>query len=113
MDIADKRAKYLKEVMEAKGFNNRSLALAVGSNPTLVREIINRDTKNPTSKTWDKLAKALGVPTNELLNAEPQAESNKIAEKVANLLSQLDPSVQEQLVPQLQGLVDAQRAEPE
>lgn len=111
MDINDKRAAYLKAILEAKGFNPRSLSLKVGSNPTLVRDIILRNTNSPTSKTWDKLAAALGVPASELLNAQP--ETGTIIPEVTHLLGQLDPSVQEQIVPQLKGLLAAQQAQKE
>lgn len=107
MDMNDKRAAYLKEVMEAKGHNPRSLSLKVGSNPTLVRDIILRNTQSPTSRTWDKLADALGVPTTDLLNAAPSKST--IIQEVSDLLSKLDPEVQEQIVPQLKGLLAAQQ----
>ena len=107
MDINDKRAAYLKELTEAKGYNPRSLSMKVGSNPTLVRDIILRNTQSPTSRTWDKLARALGVPATELLNASPEA--GLIIPEVTELLSKLDPEVQEQIVPQLKGLLAAQQ----
>lgn len=108
MDIGDKRAKYLEVVMNDKGFNSRSLSLAVGNNPTLVRDIILRQTKNPTSKTWDKLANKLGVHLSELLSAEP--DGGTIIPSISVLLSRLHPDTQALLEPQLKGLLDAQDA---
>lgn len=108
MDINDKRAAYLEAILKAKGYNPRSLSLKVGSNPTLVRDIILRNTNSPTSKTWDKLAKALDVTPSELMNAQP--EGGDIIPEIKVLLSQLDRSVQEQIVPQLKGLLAAQQA---
>ena len=111
MNIGDKRAAYLEVVMTAKGFNSRSLSLAVGSNPTLVRDIITRQTKNPTSKTWDKLAQELKVELSELLDTKPKG--GQIIPEILSILEQLDPATQVQLAPQLKGLLEAQQAKAE
>ena len=101
----------LKELRKNAKMSQQHLADLIGMSKSYYSELEN-EKKPINSLRLEKLADALGVSTGDLFESAPVGK-NGIAEKVANLLSQLDPSVQEQLVPQLQGLVDAQRAEPE
>ena len=107
MNLNDKRAAYLKELIQIKGYNPRSLSLAIGTNPTLVRDFIERNTESPTLRTFDKIAEILGVPVNDLVNAT--SNSGVIHPEVSALLTQLDIEIQKQLIPQLKGLLDAQQ----
>lgn len=103
MDINDRRADYLKQVIERLDTNPRAVSMKVGTNPTLVPDIINRKTISPTAKTWDKIAAALNVSVDELLNCEPQ--DNTIVPEVAELLRKLPPKAQVLIVPHIRGLL--------
>lgn len=53
--------RHLRELMEKKGFNPRSLSLAAGLNPTAVRDMLEGRTISPRYDTARALANALGT----------------------------------------------------
>ena len=59
----------LRALMEPRGFNQKSLAVAAGLNETAVRDILKGKSKNPTGRTLNALAGALGVDVADLMGA--------------------------------------------
>lgn len=66
MNITDKIAANLAQLMVQRGLNNRSLADRSGLNETAVRDILKGRSKNPTIGTLSKMADALNVPLESL-----------------------------------------------
>lgn len=60
----------LKKVIEERGTNNRAVSLRVGSNDSLVRDIITGRTKSTTIETLEKLANELGTSASALLSGD-------------------------------------------
>jgi transcriptional regulator with XRE-family HTH domain len=57
----------LKALIQEKNLTPRSLSLAVGPNPYLVRDILSAKSKNPRSDTMTAIAARLGVPVLDLM----------------------------------------------
>ena len=57
----------LRELLEKRGMTPRSLSLAVGGNPYLVRDILNGKSANPRADTVAKLANVLRAPLAEIV----------------------------------------------
>lgn len=111
-NIDDKRAAYLEQIIIDRGMTRRSVSLKVGTGPTLVGDIVTRKTKSPTIKTWDKLARAIGVDVQELLEAAPK-KRHEIIDDVIDVLSQIDREKQADLLPQLRGILAEQMKHPQ
>lgn len=108
--LGQKRATYLEELIREKGRNPREVAMRVSGNPTLIYDIIKRKTKNPKISTWESIAKELGVPVEQLLDA--RTPKSQIIPEVARLLRQLGPEAQARIVPHLRGLLQEQDQDP-
>ena len=63
----------LEKLMKTKGFNQTSLALASGVTQATIWKILKGQTKNPRHLPF--LAKALGVAVEDLLEEEPEHDS--------------------------------------
>ena len=57
----------VKEIAEAKGFNMSSLSRASDVSFNTIKRIFRDPYKEVTTTTLERIAKALGVPTAELL----------------------------------------------
>lgn len=57
----------IKKLMEAKGFNNRSLAHASGVNEMTIGRILNKPEYNPSIPMVDSISNALGVDTSYII----------------------------------------------
>ena len=66
MNEAEKLGKNLKRIRTAKGISQGEIARTLETDKGFVSNIENGKT-NPTLATISKLAKALGISTNELL----------------------------------------------
>ncbi|OLS53778.1 XRE family transcriptional regulator [Rhodovulum sulfidophilum] len=82
MDSGQMIAERLKALIEARGTNNRAVALAAGMGPTGVRDIISRKTKNPTYANLLKIADVLGVDVQEITGGAHERPTIAIAGKV-------------------------------
>lgn len=80
----------VKEVAQAKGFTMARLQRAADINLKTMQAIWHNPQHDASLKTLDKIAKALGVPTTELLEdvpedaVEPVQKPRKVAEKGEN-----------------------------
>lgn len=61
----------VREIAEAKGFNQASLARASGLGFTTVRRLWHKPRQEVSTKTLERLARALGVSIADLLEEEP------------------------------------------
>ncbi len=57
----------IKEIAEAKGFNMSSLSRASDVSFNTIKRIYRDPYKEVTTTTLERIAKALGVPTSELI----------------------------------------------
>ena len=75
----------VKEVAQAKGFTMARLQRAADINLKTMQAIWHNPQHDASLKTLDKLAKALGVPTTELLEDVPEdsVQQEKKPKKVA------------------------------
>lgn len=77
----------VKEVAQAKGFTMARLQRAADINLKTMQAIWHNPQHDASLKTLDKIAKALGVPTTELLedvpedSVQPVKKPKKVAEK--------------------------------
>lgn len=77
----------VKEVAQAKGFTMARLQRAADINLKTMQAIWHNPQHDASLKTLDKIAKALGVPTTDLLEdvpedtVEPAQKPRKVAEK--------------------------------
>src|SRR3984885_1962537 len=71
--------RHLRELMEKKGFNPRSLSLAAGLNATAVRDMLEGRTQSPRYDTARALANALGTTSAILMGDDDLAA--EIAQK--------------------------------
>lgn len=62
----------IKELAEAKGFNMSSLSRASDVSFNTIKRIFRDPYKEVTTTTLERIAKALGVPTAELLEDVPE-----------------------------------------
>ncbi len=65
-------AANLRALMQAGGFNPRSLSLKAGLNPTAVRDMLEGRTRFPRYDTVQALAEALGTTPAQLMGGEPK-----------------------------------------
>jgi DNA-binding Xre family transcriptional regulator len=70
----------IKEVAEAKGFNQSSLSRASDVSFNTVKRIFRDPYREITTTTLAKLAKALGVDPRELIDVVPDDEPPKAQE---------------------------------
>jgi transcriptional regulator with XRE-family HTH domain len=62
-------ARNIETIMHRKGMNSAELAKRLGSNPTLIYDILSGKSRNPRLDTLHKIAvKGLGVPVSALLH---------------------------------------------
>jgi transcriptional regulator with XRE-family HTH domain len=75
----------VKEVAQAKGFTMARLQRVADINMKTMQAIWHNPQHDASLKTLDKLAKALGVPTTELLEDVPEdsVQQDKKSKKVA------------------------------
>lgn len=77
----------VKEVAQAKGFTMARLQRVADINMKTMQAIWHNPQHDASLKTLDKLAKALGVPTTELLedvpedSVQPAQKPKRVAEK--------------------------------
>ena len=71
-------AEYIKDRRLNKGWSKRKLALEAGISHTEVHRIENGERKNPSVNILDSLAKALGLPKEEVLRMAGYIEENDI-----------------------------------
>lgn len=64
----------VKEIAEAKGFNQSSLSRKADVHFTTVKRIYQNPYKEVTTTTLEKIANALGVPIADLLEQVPDQE---------------------------------------
>jgi DNA-binding Xre family transcriptional regulator len=62
----------IKEIAEAKGFNQSSLSRAADVHFSTVKRIFRDPYREVTSTTLDKVARALGVPICDLIEELPE-----------------------------------------
>lgn len=62
----------VKDIAEAKGFNMSSLSRASDVSFNTIKRIYRNPYKEVTTTTLERIAKALGVPTAELLEDVPE-----------------------------------------
>jgi DNA-binding Xre family transcriptional regulator len=65
----------VQEVAEQRGMSMRKLARSAGIAYNTLRTIYRNPTRKVTTETLQKIAKALGVPTSELLEDVPDDET--------------------------------------
>ena len=67
----------IKKLMDAKGFNNRSLAHASGVNEMTIGRILNKPEYNPSIPMVDSISNALGVDTSYIIEKEKVSRLKK------------------------------------
>ncbi len=64
----------VKEIAESKGYNMSSLSRASDVSFNTIKRIFRDPYKEVTTTTLERIAKALGVPTSELIEDVPDRE---------------------------------------
>lgn len=78
--------KRLIEIMEEKDISAYKLWKLSGVSQSTISDILNKDDKNPTTRTLEKLANALGVPVDEFFKEDDLLnEDNKKNRSTAKL----------------------------
>lgn len=70
----------LRALMAERGISPRAVSRAIGSNDTLVRDILNGKSKNARGDTMAKIAEQLGVPVGELMTGTEGGEGRLSAD---------------------------------
>lgn len=91
----------LERVMDARGFNMKSLSLAAGLGETYVRDVLRRG-KEPTVGKLQKLCEALGVSFIYMVEGLPLTADS---ERVAKIHSSLPDEDQKTLESVADGLI--------
>ena len=68
----------IKQLMEAKGMNNRSLASASGVNEMTIGRILNKPEYNPSIPMVSSIAEALGVTASYIIENDEAPSSSKL-----------------------------------
>ncbi len=98
------RAEYLKRILSEMGIEWTPLSLRIGTNRTLIRDIITRKTKSPKVSTWESIAIELGLPVEELIFCKKQTHE-QINQALAADASKLSPEDRDAIHRQIKALV--------
>ena len=89
----------LRTLMDARGFNPRSLSLRAGLNPTAIRDMLEGRIRFPRYDTVQALALALGVSSAQLMSDEnialPTAGTDQVFDEKLDLMVEIIARLQE------------------
>lgn len=64
----------LRDLIKERGTTARAVSRAIGTNDTLIRDILSGKSNNPQAMTMARIAEALGVPLSEFFSGGDPAE---------------------------------------
>jgi transcriptional regulator with XRE-family HTH domain len=99
--LADKIRKHRRE----KGFSLDKLAKLTDSSKSYLWELENRDTRKPSGEKLTRIADALSVTTDYLLDESAEPNENVLREAFFRKFNKLDPNDQKKI----EQMIDAWR----
>lgn len=102
-DLSRLVASNIKAIMDAKGLTAPEVARRVGSNPTVVYDILSGKSKSPTLHTVNKIAlKGLGVPITALLQ---ERGDDQVDREIAQVFATIPASHRRQVLAMIRAYV--------